>query len=91
LSAAESLASGLPMALTSVLPGQEEANARHLIAAGAAIEGGAAQAALLLLDRRRLGSMRAAAAAAGRPWAAARAVAEVGSYLGARLPAQAGA
>ena len=82
LTSAESLASGLPMVLTSPLPGQEEANARHLLAAGAAIDGGgparaARAAADLLREPSALGVLRAAAAAAGRPGAAAAAVAEI--------------
>lgn len=76
LSAAESLAAGLPMVLTSPLPGQEEANARHLLAAGAAIDGGpperAARASAELLDNPgALSCLRAAASAAGRPSSAA--------------------
>lgn len=79
LSSAESLASGLPMVLTSPLPGQEEANAAHLRAAGAAVEGGAPalaarRAADLLADPPSLRAMRAAALAAGRPDSAAAVV-----------------
>ncbi|MCM2304521.1 MAG: hypothetical protein NDJ72_07445, partial [Elusimicrobia bacterium] len=82
LSAAESLASGLPMVMTSPLPGQEEANAAHLAAAGAAIAGGPAgraarAAAALLRDPGRLAGMRAAAASAGRPSSAADAASEI--------------
>lgn len=81
LSAAESLASGLPMILTRPLPGQEEANARRLVGAGAAIEGGAQEAARLLLDRARLSQMSAAASLAGRPAAASAAAAEIASLV----------
>lgn len=86
LSAAESLACGLPMVLTAPLPGQEEANARRLIAAGAAMDGGppegaARAASALLLDPSALSAMRAAASTAGRPGAAAAAVAEISRFL----------
>ncbi|MBI3565587.1 MAG: hypothetical protein HY079_10360, partial [Elusimicrobia bacterium] len=55
MTAAETLAVGVPMILARPLPGQEEANARHLLAAGAAAYGGtpaacARAAALLLAD-----------------------------------------
>jgi len=81
LSTAESLAAGLPMVLTRPLPGQEEANLRHLVAAGAAVAGGAREAALLLDDRARLILMGAAASAAGRPKAAVAAAAEIASLV----------
>ncbi len=81
LSAAESLASGLPMALTSSLPGQEEANAAHLLACGAAVSGGAASAAALLSDRPRLAAMRAAALLAGRRDSADRAAKAIASFI----------
>jgi processive 1,2-diacylglycerol beta-glucosyltransferase len=82
LSAAESLAAGLPMVLTGFLPGQEEANARHLLTAGAAINGGpperaARAAAGLLDDPEALSILRAAALRAGRPDSAARAAAGI--------------
>lgn len=72
LTAAESLAAGVPMVLVRPLPGQERANARHLLDAGAAVAASdaseAARAATeALADRERLASMRARAAAAGRP------------------------
>lgn len=90
LSAAESLACGLPMVLTASLPGQEEANARHLLAAGAAIDGrspeGAARAAsALLLAPAALSSMRAAASSAGKPASASVAAAEISALLSAQL------
>lgn len=86
LSAAESLACGLPMILTASLPGQEEANARRLIAAGAALDGGtpegaARAASALLLDPAALSTMRAAAAAAGKPASASAAAAEISALL----------
>ena len=95
LSAAESLAAGLPMVLTSPLPGQEEGNALHLRAAGAAIEGGTPEgasrlAASLLHDAPILVRLRASASAAGRPAAAASVADEIVRLLSAsgdRLPA----
>lgn len=82
LTSAESLAAGVPMVLTRPLPGQEEANARHLLAAGAALDGGgtascARTAAALLDDRPRLAALAAAARGAGRPAAAGDAAALV--------------
>lgn len=79
LSSAETLAAGVPMVLCDSLPGQEQANARHLRAIGAAIRGGSSEsagrrAARLLEDRPRLERMRAAARRAGRPDAAAAAI-----------------
>ncbi len=90
LSAAESLACGLPMVLTACLPGQEEANARYLLAAGAALPGGtpegAARAASSLLeDRASLAAMRAAACAAGRPASASSAAAEIAALLNSHV------
>ncbi|MBI4060629.1 MAG: hypothetical protein HY403_04295 [Elusimicrobia bacterium] len=82
LTSAESLAVGLPMVLARPLPGQEEDNARHLLAAGAAREGGspesAAAVAARLLDRPAdLARMRARAFGAGLPGAAEDAVARI--------------
>lgn len=90
LSAAESLACGLPMVLTASLPGQEEANARHLLAAGAAIEGqspeGAARAASALLRApAALSAMRAAASSTGRPSSASAAAEEISALLRAQF------
>ncbi|MBI2385351.1 MAG: glycosyltransferase [Elusimicrobia bacterium] len=87
LSSSESLAAGLPMVLTSPLPGQEEVNARHLRAAGAAIDGGSPEraarlAAALLHDGPVLARLRACAADAGRPGAAARAAGEIAALIG---------
>jgi len=86
LSVAESLASGLPMVLTSPLPGQEEANAAYLLAAGAAVAGGtperaARAAAALLAAPESLARLRAAARQAGRPSSAARAAAAIAELL----------
>ncbi|MDD5304221.1 MAG: hypothetical protein PHS14_14065 [Elusimicrobia bacterium] len=88
LSAAESLAALLPMVLTLPLPGQEEANARRLLALGAAVDGGPPEraariAATLLLDPAALLKLRAAASGAGRSGSAARAAAEIAGLLGA--------
>jgi processive 1,2-diacylglycerol beta-glucosyltransferase len=82
LSAAESLASGLPMVLTSLLPGQEEANARRLTTTGAALrarapEEAARLAAGLLHEPAALARLRAAALGSGAADSASRAVAEI--------------
>jgi processive 1,2-diacylglycerol beta-glucosyltransferase len=82
LSAAESLASGLPMVLSRPLPGQEEDNARRLVELGAAIacsspESAADIAVRLLVDRAGMRGLRLAAAAAGRPDAAIAGAAEI--------------
>lgn len=81
LSVAESLASGLPLVLSSPFPGQEQANARRALAWGAAVMGGAEEAAGLLGDRTALARRRDRAAAHGRPDAAAEAVAALASRL----------
>ncbi len=86
LSAAESLAAGLPMVLTNPLPGQEEANSRHLVAAGAALEGGRPEAAArlaaeILANPGALSGLRTAALRAGRPGAAGGAVEVISEYL----------
>lgn len=87
MTTAETLAVGVPMVLTRPLPGQEEANARHLLAAGAAVDGGAPfacarAAAVLLADRPRLAAMSAAAVRAGRPAAAGDAAALIAGLTG---------
>jgi processive 1,2-diacylglycerol beta-glucosyltransferase len=92
LTAAESLALGVPMVLARPLPGQEEANARHLLASGAAVAAGSADeaaraAAALLADPPRLARLRAAALRAARPRAAADAIAAVVSLLDRTGPA----
>lgn len=89
LSAAESLACGLPLVLTAPLPGQEEENARRLLASGSAMAGGSAEdaartASSLLLDHAALAAMRAASLSAGRPGSAASAVREIALLLGAQ-------
>jgi len=92
LSAAESLAVGVPMILTRPLPGQEEANARFLLSAGAAVQADGAEsaaraAARLLEDRPARESLARAAARAGRPASAAAAAAEIAEFA-LRAPAE---
>jgi processive 1,2-diacylglycerol beta-glucosyltransferase len=75
LSTSECLALGLPMILTSPIPGQEERNADYLLEAGAALKAIdilalRLRAAALLGDPARLARMAAAARAIGRPYAA---------------------
>lgn len=87
LSAAESLALGVPMILPRPFAGQERVNARRLIAWGAAADGGTPReagrcAARLLGDRRALARLSAAARAAGRPSAAAAAADEIAALIG---------
>jgi processive 1,2-diacylglycerol beta-glucosyltransferase len=81
LTTSESLAIGRPMLLTAPVPGQEERNARHLVATGAARtavtpEALRTEVANLLADPTRLAVMAATARAAGRPRAAEHIVAE---------------
>jgi processive 1,2-diacylglycerol beta-glucosyltransferase len=85
LTSAESLAAGVPMVLSRPLPGQEEANARHLLSAGAAVasdssDEAARSAAALLEDRVMLAALAAGAARAGRPRAAEAIAAELVSF-----------
>ncbi len=85
LTAAESLALGTPMVLSRPLPGQEEANARHLLAAGAAVAGGspaetARRCAELLQHGERLAALSANALRAGRPRAAEATAAELAVF-----------
>ena len=85
MTSAESLAVGVPMVLSRPLPGQEEANARHLLAAGAAISGGAPEAtarlcAEVLGDPARLAALASNAAGAGRPFAAEQIVRELTAF-----------
>jgi processive 1,2-diacylglycerol beta-glucosyltransferase len=91
LTAAESLAIGTPMVLSRPLPGQEEANARHLLSAGAAMAcaSSAKTAQLcadLLDDRKRLAELSANAARAGRPHAAEEIAAELSLFVGKVCP-----
>jgi processive 1,2-diacylglycerol beta-glucosyltransferase len=81
LTTSEALAVGRPMLLTAPVPGQEERNARHLVATGAARtavtpEDLRREVAALLDDPARLAAMAATARAAGRPRAAENIVAE---------------
>lgn len=75
LTTTESRAIGLPMVLLRPIPGQEERNARMLVAAGAAARASgardaAAHVAAILAEPVRLAGMRRASAALGRPRAA---------------------
>jgi processive 1,2-diacylglycerol beta-glucosyltransferase len=86
LTTAEVLAIGRPLLLAGAIPGQEEGNARVLVAAGAALN--AARSSAIgdlvihaLSDRECLPRMEAAARALGRPDAAARIAASVASSL----------
>lgn len=75
LTVSEALACGLPMALVSPIPGQEERNADWLLENGAAVKAGSPAALTgkiedLLSSEARLGEMRRKAKALGRPRAA---------------------
>ncbi len=75
LSTSECLALGLPMILSSPIPGQEERNADYLLEEGAALKaiddlGLRLRGAALLGDPARLASMAARSRAIGRPYAA---------------------
>ena len=75
LTTSEALACGLPMAVFSPIPGQEERNADHLLEEGAGIRCNELTTLPFKLDRllgdpERLAAMRRAAAAMGRPYAA---------------------
>lgn len=76
LTTAEALASGLPMAIVSPIPGQEERNSDHLLEEGVAIKCNELttlpyKIGQLLGDAPRLARMRERAQALGRPDAAA--------------------
>jgi len=88
LTTSEALACGLPMAVFSPIPGQEERNSDHLLEEGAGIRCNelttlAFKLDRLLADPARLAAMRGAAVALGRPHAA-RTI--VGTLLADRLP-----
>jgi processive 1,2-diacylglycerol beta-glucosyltransferase len=75
LTTSEALACGLPMAVFSPIPGQEERNADHLLEEGAGIRCNELTTLpfkidTLLGDPARLARMREAAATLGRPHAA---------------------
>lgn len=75
LTTTEARALGLPMVLLRPIPGQEERNARALVAAGAAVRADSPREAASLVgalagDRARLAAMRRASLAMGRPRAA---------------------
>lgn len=76
MTAAEALASELPIILVDSLPGQERANEEYLCRAGAACAAGSGEDAAALVkalssDGARLGAMKSAARALGRAGAAA--------------------
>ncbi len=74
LTISEALACGLPMAIVSPIPGQEERNADHLLEDGVAIKCNEMttipfKIGALLRDPERLGTMRQRAFALGKPGA----------------------
>lgn len=82
LTTAESLAMGLPLVIGGPCSGQEEANARHLLAKAAALRAetpreAASLVAELLHSPDRLARLRARASNAGIPDSAAKIVAEI--------------
>ncbi len=86
ITCSEALAVGLPMLLLRPLPGQEEENASHLVATGAAAVTaeeriGDAAASLLFGAPERLHSVRQCALAAGQPHAAGLIAAQTLSSL----------
>ena len=88
LTTSEALACGLPMAVFSPIPGQEERNADHLLEEGAGLRCNELTTLPFKLDRlladpARLAAMRRAATAMGRPHAA-RSI--VQTLLDDRLP-----
>jgi processive 1,2-diacylglycerol beta-glucosyltransferase len=88
LTTSEALACGLPMAVFSPIPGQEERNSDHLLEEGAGIRCNELTTLPFKIDRllddpRRLAAMRLAAHALGRP-DAARTI--VQTLLGDHLP-----
>ncbi|MFI5360397.1 MAG: glycosyltransferase [Elusimicrobiota bacterium] len=95
LTVSEALACGLPMALVSPIPGQEERNSDYLLENGAAVKANspaalAGKVETLLSSEGRLREMRRCAKALGRPRAAftvARAALEL---AGGRFPAAPG-
>lgn len=87
LTTTEARALGLPMVLLRPIPGQEERNARTLVAAGAAARAsGPADAAMhvatILSEPARLAGMRRASGALGRPRAAFDVAACVADAMG---------
>jgi processive 1,2-diacylglycerol beta-glucosyltransferase len=75
LTTSEALACGLPMAIVSPIPGQEERNSDHLLEEGAAIKCNELTTVSFKIDRllddpARLPQMAARASALGRPHAA---------------------
>lgn len=94
LTVSEALSCGLPMALVSPIPGQEERNADYLLENGAAVKA-ATPAALagkveaLLSDPRRLAAMRRRAKALGHPRAGEAVAAQALELLRGRAQAAA--
>jgi processive 1,2-diacylglycerol beta-glucosyltransferase len=86
LTVAESLALGVPMIVSSALPGPERQNAQFLIQSGAAISVPAGEIAnachRLLSDRRRLQAMSDSASVLGRAYASAQIVQTIHHLLG---------
>jgi processive 1,2-diacylglycerol beta-glucosyltransferase len=75
LTTSEALACGLPMAVFSPIPGQEERNSDHLLEEGAGIRCNELTTLPFKIDRlldnpKRLAAMRKAAEAMGRPHSA---------------------
>jgi processive 1,2-diacylglycerol beta-glucosyltransferase len=75
LTVSEALACGLPMALISPIPGQEERNADYLMENGAAVKAGSfaaltAKLGELVASKKRLAEMRRKARSLGKPKAA---------------------
>ncbi len=92
LTTAECCALGVPMVLLRPIPGQEERNARMLVAGGAAVRAGSpAEAAWsvrsLLVDRPRLAAMRRCASLLGRPRAAFDVASQVAAMHARSAPA----
>jgi len=82
LTVSEVLARGVPLIISTPVPGQEQANADHVVGAGAGLcrdsaAGVAGAVAALLGDDARRQAMAAAARSVGRPTAAATVAARV--------------
>jgi processive 1,2-diacylglycerol beta-glucosyltransferase len=87
LTTSEALARGLPLVVTSPIPGQETRNATMLFEEGAAISGEnpltvGPRVARLIADPQRLGTMARAARRLGRPRAAETVASALGALCG---------